>query len=326
MILTFKAIDNHLQRQLLKLMKYAVNENESKRAIYTGYGVIRNHLIDIIDKIKDYYRYHDKLTSLYSINEMYIPGLKPRFIIPSLTDDIYGTLGEEIKTYLNGFDSLLGIDVNNYNVLNDIFYFKKHFASMCYNSIYYALKELGTSNFTGANLLIEALADKEKDFFKDQVVGLVDIDDIFNFNRWNPFLFGWNGYSNKYSLSHKAFKQLKKLERQEYAELYDDNINADEYDGLSVDGMFRKYVQEMLVEQDDMKKRLKKTFKEFTEDDVDKIEEDVESENESEDEDEEEKEKKTKKTQKRTQKKKDKKNDKKNDKKKVKKIVKKSKK
>ena len=48
MLLSFKSIDNHIQRQLLKLMKYAIDEKETKRAIYLGYGVIRNHLIDIV--------------------------------------------------------------------------------------------------------------------------------------------------------------------------------------------------------------------------------------------------------------------------------------
>ena len=157
MLLSFKSIDNHIQRQLLKLMKYAIDEKETKRAIYLGYGVIRNHLIDIIEKIKDYYRYHDKIDKIYSINDMFIPGIKPKFIIPSLSDDIYYGLGNEIRSYLNGFDTLLGIDTSNYQVLNDIYYFKEYFSKMCYNSIYYALKELGTSNFTGLNLLIDTL-------------------------------------------------------------------------------------------------------------------------------------------------------------------------
>ena len=141
MLLSFKSIDNHIQRQLLKLMKYAIDEKEAKRAIYLGYGVIRNHLIDIIEKIKDYYRYHDKIDKIYSINDMFIPGIKPKFIIPSLSDDIYYGLGNEIRSYLNGFDTLLGIDTSNYQVLNDIYYFKEYFSKMCYNSIYYALKD-----------------------------------------------------------------------------------------------------------------------------------------------------------------------------------------
>ena len=87
MILSFRAIDNHLQRQLLKLMKY-VDAEDTKEALYVGYSIIRSHIINIINKIKDYYKYHDKLTSLYSIDEMYIPGIKPKFIIPSLSDDV----------------------------------------------------------------------------------------------------------------------------------------------------------------------------------------------------------------------------------------------
>ena len=209
MLLSFKSIDNHLQRQLLKLMKYAIDEKETKRAIYLGYGVIRNHLMDIIEKIKDYYRYHDKIDKIYSINDMFIPGIKPKFIIPSLSDDVYYQLGNEIKSYLNGFDTLLSIDASNYQVLNDIYYFKEYFSKMCYNSIYYALKELGTSNFTGLNLLIDTL--KNKSFFDNEIVNTYEIPNIFDFNRKCKFMFGWDDYINRYSIAHQEYKKLKKL-------------------------------------------------------------------------------------------------------------------
>lgn len=280
MILSFKTIDNHLQRQLLKLLKYAEDEQDTKRAIYLGYGVIRNHLMDIIEKIRDYYRYHEKINTLYSINDMFIPGTKPRFIIPSLSDDIYGTLGSEIESYLNGFDTLIGIDVSNYQVLNDLYHFKEHFAKMCYNSIYYALKEYGSSNFTGINLLLDTI--NKSNFFNNQKIGIIDIPSIFDFDRRNNYLFCWNDYINKYSLSHKEFKKLQRLNRGYYDPRYEDEeiLSDNSYDGLSGDQMFRKYVEEMLIEEKDVKKKFKDNMKELMAETLDEIEEDVESDNE----------------------------------------------
>ena len=276
MLLSFKSIDNHIQRQLLKLMKYAIDEKEAKRAIYLGYGVIRNHLIDIIEKIKDYYRYHDKIDKIYSINDMFIPGIKPKFIIPSLSDDIYYGLGNEIRSYLNGFDTLLGIDTSNYQVLNDIYYFKEYFSKMCYNSIYYALKELGTSNFTGLNLLIDTL--KNKSFFDNEIVNTYEIPTIFDFNRKCKYMFGWDDYINRYSIAHQEYKKLKKLN----SEFYDteEAIRDNSYDDIhNGDQMFNKYVKDMLIEDINDRKKFKDNIKDLIQN-IDSIEEDIESDDE----------------------------------------------
>ena len=276
MLLSFKSIDNHIQRQLLKLMKYAIDEKEAKRAIYLGYGVIRNHLIDIIEKIKDYYRYHDKIDKIYSINDMFIPGIKPKFIIPSLSDDIYYGLGNEIRSYLNGFDTLLGIDTSNYQVLNDIYYFKEYFSKMCYNSIYYALKELGTSNFTGLNLLIDTL--KNKSFFDNEIVNTYEIPTIFDFNRKCKYMFGWDNYINRYSIAHQEYKKLKKLN----SEIYDteEAIRDTSYDDIhNGDQMFNKYVKDMLIEDINDRKKFKDNIKDLIQN-IDSIEEDIESDDE----------------------------------------------
>lgn len=276
MLLSFKSIDNHLQRQLLKLMKYAIDEKETKRAIYLGYGVIRNHLMDIIEKIKDYYRYHDKIDKIYSINDMFIPGIKPKFIIPSLSDDVYYQLGNEIKSYLNGFDTLLSIDTSNYQVLNDIYYFKEYFSKMCYNSIYYALKELGTSNFTGLNLLIDTL--KNKSFFDNEIVNTYEIPNIFDFNRKCKFMFGWDNYINRYSLAHQEYKKLKKLN----SGIYDpeDAIRDNSYDQINNGNqMFNKYVKDMLIEDINDRKKFKDNINDLIQN-IDNIEEDIESDNE----------------------------------------------
>lgn len=276
MLLSFKSIDNHIQRQLLKLMKYAIDEKETKRAIYLGYGVIRNHLIDIIEKIKDYYRYHDKIDKIYSINDMFIPGIKPKFIIPSLSDDIYYGLGNEIRSYLNGFDTLLSIDTSNYQVLNDIYYFKEYFSKMCYNSIYYALKELGTSNFTGLNLLIDTL--KNKSFFDNEIVNTYEIPTIFDFNRKCKYMFGWDDYINRYSLAHQEYKKLKKLN----SEFYDteEAIRDTSYDDIhNGDQMFNKYVKDMLIEDINDRKKFKDNIKDLIQN-IDSIEEDIESDDE----------------------------------------------
>ena len=276
MLLSFKSIDNHIQRQLLKLMKYAIDEKEAKRAIYLGYGVIRNHLIDIIEKIKDYYRYHDKIDKIYSINDMFIPGIKPKFIIPSLSDDIYYGLGNEIRSYLNGFDTLLGIDTSNYQVLNDIYYFKEYFSKMCYNSIYYALKELGTSNFTGLNLLIDTL--KNKSFFDNEIVNTYEIPNIFDFNRKCKYMFGWDDYINRYSLAHQEYKKLKKLN----SEFYDteEAIRDNSYDDIhNGNQMFNKYVKDMLIEDINDRKKFKDNIKDLIQN-IDSIEEDIESDDE----------------------------------------------
>ena len=276
MLLSFKSIDNHLQRQLLKLMKYAIDEKETKRAIYLGYGVIRNHLMDIIEKIKDYYRYHDKIDKIYSINDMFIPGIKPKFIIPSLSDDVYYQLGNEIKSYLNGFDTLLSIDTSNYQVLNDIYYFKEYFSKMCYNSIYYALKELGTSNFTGLNLLIDTL--KNKSFFDNEIVNTYEIPNIFDFNRKCKFMFGWDNYINRYSIAHQEYKKLKKLN----SEFYDpeDAIRDNSYDQIdNGNQMFNKYVKDMLIEDINDRKKFKDNINDLIQN-IDNIEEDIESDDE----------------------------------------------
>lgn len=276
MLLSFKSIDNHIQRQLLKLMKYAIDEKETKRAIYLGYGVIRNHLIDIIEKIKDYYRYHDKIDKIYSINDMFIPGIKPKFIIPSLSDDIYYGLGNEIRSYLNGFDTLLGIDTSNYQVLNDIYYFKEYFSKMCYNSIYYALKELGTSNFTGLNLLIDTL--KNKSFFDNEIVNTYEIPNIFDFNRKCKYMFGWDDYINRYSIAHQEYKKLKKLN----SEFYDteEALNDTSYDDIhNGNQMFNKYVKDMLIEDINDRKKFKDNIKDLIQN-IDSIEEDIESDDE----------------------------------------------
>lgn len=276
MLLSFKSIDNHIQRQLLKLMKYAIDEKETKRAIYLGYGVIRNHLIDIIEKIKDYYRYHDKIDKIYSINDMFIPGIKPKFIIPSLSDDIYYGLGNEIRSYLNGFDTLLSIDTSNYQVLNDIYYFKEYFSKMCYNSIYYALKELGTSNFTGLNLLIDTL--KNKSFFDNEIVNTYEIPTIFDFNRKCKYMFGWDDYINRYSLAHQEYKKLKKLN----SEFYDteEAIRDNSYDDIhNRNQMFNKYVKDMLIEDINDRKKFKDNIKDLIQN-IDSIEEDIESDDE----------------------------------------------
>lgn len=276
MLLSFKSIDNHIQRQLLKLMKYAIDEKETKRAIYLGYGVIRNHLIDIIEKIKDYYRYHDKIDKIYSINDMFIPGIKPKFIIPSLSDDIYYGLGNEIRSYLNGFDTLLSIDTSNYQVLNDIYYFKEYFSKMCYNSIYYALKELGTSNFTGLNLLIDTL--KNKSFFDNEIVNIYEIPNIFDFNRKCKYMFGWDDYINRYSLAHQEYKKLKKLN----SEFYDteEAIRDNSYDDIhNGNQMFNKYVKDMLIEDINDRKKFKDNIKDLIQN-IDSIEEDIESDDE----------------------------------------------
>lgn len=276
MLLSFKSIDNHIQRQLLKLMKYAIDEKETKRAIYLGYGVIRNHLIDIIEKIKDYYRYHDKIDKIYSINDMFIPGIKPKFIIPSLSDDIYYGLGNEIRSYLNGFDTLLGIDTSNYQVLNDIYYFKEYFSKMCYNSIYYALKELGTSNFTGLNLLIDTL--KNKSFFDNEIVNTYEIPNIFDFNRKCKYMFGWDDYINRYSIAHQEYKKLKKLNSEFYdtEEVIRDNSYDDIHNGNQ---MFNKYVKDMLIEDINDRKKFKDNIKDLIQN-IDSIEEDIESDDE----------------------------------------------
>ena len=276
MLLSFKSIDNHIQRQLLKLMKYAIDEKETKRAIYLGYGVIRNHLIDIIEKIKDYYRYHDKIDKIYSINDMFIPGIKPKFIIPSLSDDIYYGLGNEIRSYLNGFDTLLSIDTSNYQVLNDIYYFKRYFSKMCYNSIYYALKELGTSNFTGLNLLIDTL--KNKSFFDNEIVNTYEIPNIFDFNRKCKYMFGWDDYINRYSIAHQEYKKLKKLN----SEFYDteEAIRDNSYDDIhNGNQMFNKYVKDMLIEDINDRKKFKDNIKDLIQN-IDSIEEDIESDDE----------------------------------------------
>lgn len=276
MLLSFKSIDNHIQRQLLKLMKYAIDEKETKRAIYLGYGVIRNHLIDIIEKIKDYYRYHDKIDKIYSINDMFIPGIKPKFIIPSLSDDVYYGLGNEIRSYLNGFDTLLSIDTSNYQVLNDIYYFKEYFSKMCYNSIYYALKELGTSNFTGLNLLIDTL--KNKSFFDNEIVNIYEIPNIFDFNRKCKYMFGWDDYINRYSIAHQEYKKLKKLN----SEFYDteEAIRDNSYDDIhNGNQMFNKYVKDMLIEDINDRKKFKDNIKDLIQN-IDSIEEDIESDDE----------------------------------------------
>lgn len=276
MLLSFKSIDNHIQRQLLKLMKYAIDEKEAKRAIYLGYGVIRNHLMDIIEKIKDYYRYHDKIDKFYSINDMFIPGIKPKFIIPSLSDDVYYELGNEIKSYLNGFDTLLSIDTSNYQVLNDIYYFKEYFSKMCYNSIYYALKELGTSNFTGLNLLIDTL--KNKSFFDSEIVNTYEIPNIFDFNRKCKFMFGWDNYINRYSIAHQEYKKLKKLN----SGIYDpeDAIKDTSYDDIkNGNEMFNKYVKDMLIEDINDRKKFKDNINDLIQN-IDNIEEDIESDDE----------------------------------------------
>ena len=276
MLLSFKSIDNHIQRQLLKLMKYAIDERESKRAIYLGYGVIRNHLMDIIEKIRDYYRYHDKIDKIYSINDMFIPGIKPKFIIPSLSDDVYYGLGNEIRSYLNGFDTLLSIDTSNYQVLNDIYYFKEYFSKMCYNSIYYALKELGTSNFTGLNLLIDTL--KNKSFFDNEIVNTYEIPNIFDFNRKCKYMFGWDDYINRYSIAHQEYKKLKKLN----SEFYDteEAIRDNSYDDIhNGNQMFNKYVKDMLIEDINDRKKFKDNIKDLIQN-IDSIEEDIESDDE----------------------------------------------
>ena len=286
MLLSFKSIDNHIQRQLLKLMKYAIDERESKRAIYLGYGVIRNHLMDIIEKIRDYYRYHDKIDKIYSINDMFIPGIKPKFIIPSLSDDVYYGLGNEIRSYLNGFDTLLSIDTSNYQVLNDIYYFKRYFSKMCYNSIYYALKELGTSNFTGLNLLIDTL--KNKSFFDNEIVNTYEIPTIFDFDRKCKYKFGWDDYVNRYSIAHKEYKKLKRLNKltkltKLNSEFYDteEALNDTSYDDIhNGDQMFNKYVKDMLIEDINDRKQFKDSIKDLIQN-IDNIEEDVETDNES---------------------------------------------
>ena len=180
MILSFRAIDNHLQRQLLKLMKY-VDAEDTKEALYVGYSIIRNHIINIINKIKKYYKYHDKLTSLYSIDEMYIPGIKPKFIIPSLSDDVYETLRNEIKAYIDGLDTI-DIDLSDYELINDFYKFKHYFPDMCYNSIYYALKELGTDNFNELSILFDTL--NNRSFFDTIKISTSDIDDLFDFKYY----------------------------------------------------------------------------------------------------------------------------------------------
>ncbi len=286
MLLSFKSIDNHIQRQLLKLMKYAIDERESKRAIYLGYGVIRNHLMDIIEKIRDYYRYHDKIDKIYSINDMFIPGIKPKFIIPSLSDDVYYGLGNEIRSYLNGFDTLLSIDTSNYQVLNDIYYFKRYFSKMCYNSIYYALKELGTSNFTGLNLLIDTL--KNKSFFDNEIVNIYEIPTIFDFDRKCKYKFGWDDYVNRYSIAHKEYKKLKRLNKwtklaKLNSEFYDteEALNDTSYDDIhNGDQMFNKYVKDMLIEDINDRKKFKDSIKDLIQN-IDDVEEDIETDNES---------------------------------------------
>ena len=286
MLLSFKSIDNHIQRQLLKLMKYAIDERESKRAIYLGYGVIRNHLMDIIEKIRDYYRYHDKIDKIYSINDMFIPGIKPKFIIPSLSDDVYYGLGNEIRSYLNGFDTLLSIDTSNYQVLNDIYYFKRYFSKMCYNSIYYALKELGTSNFTGLNLLIDTL--KNKSFFDNEIVNTYEIPTIFDFDRKCKYKFGWDDYVNRYSIAHKEYKKLKRLNKwtklaKLNSEFYDteEALNDTSYDDIhNGDQMFNKYVKDMLIEDINDRKKFKENIRDLIQN-IDDVEEDIETDNES---------------------------------------------
>lgn len=273
MLNSFILIDKHLQRQLLKLMVCLDDNQYAKRAIYLGYSVIRNHLINIINRIQNYYMFHNKLTNLYSINDMFIPGLKPKFIIPELSDDVYGSLKKEIKSYLNGFDLILGINDSNYNILNNIYYFKEHFADCCYNSIYYALKELGTNDFDNLNLLVRSLTNK--DFF-DANIGIMDIPSIFDFDRYNKYYFGWNGYHDKYSITHKEFKKYKKLMKHRnsiLSDIYDvegnDAYNDNSYDGLNPDQMFYKYVKNMLIEDDEKNN-------------IDKLEEEIESDNEKE--------------------------------------------
>lgn len=278
MLYSFKQIDNHLQRQLLKLMVCLDDNSDAKRAIYLGYSVIRNHLINIINKIQNYFMFHNKLNNFYSINDMYIYDSKPKFIIPSLSDDVYDKLGKEIKTYLNGFDLILGINDSNYNILNNIYYFKHHFADCCYNSIYYALKELGTNDFNNLNLLVHTLTDK--DFF-DANIGIMDIPSIFDFDRYNKYYFGWNGYHDKYSITHKEFKKYKKLLK-DYNNVLADTYDSDEayldnsYDDLNTgDQIFYRYIKNMLIENNKLS-----SYNDNSDDNIDKLEEDLESDNE----------------------------------------------
>lgn len=271
MSLFFKKIDNHLQRQLLKLM-YQVNyEPEIKQAIYLGYGVIRSHLIDIIEKIRDYYKYHDKLSYLYSIEDMFIPGKTPSFIIPSLSDDVYTTLKDEIKEYLNGFDKILAVDSSNYYILNDLYSFKEFFSKSCYNSIYYALKEIGLDNFpSGA---IEILNDSLNKEFFGKKIGVLDLDSIFDFKRNNVFLFGWDNYYNNYSIAHKEYKKLKKMMKED-AYLYEDENHYEGYDGIeTLDGTFKKYLTDALIEQ----KQITDITNDLLENNIDDIEKNVET-------------------------------------------------
>ena len=256
MILSFRAIDNHLQRQLLKLMKY-VDAEDTKEALYVGYSIIRSHIINIINKIKDYYKYHDKLTSLYSIDEMYIPGIKPKFIIPSLSDDVYETLGNEIKAYIDGLDTI-GLDLSDYTIVNDFYSFRRYFPNMCYNSIYYALKELGTDNFNGLSALINTL--NNKSFFDTIKISTSDIDDLFEFKHYpikSAIIVPWNSYKDNYSVSHKAFKQLKKLNNRRIAEKYDDITDIPYIDANTTDDLFKHYIKDMILEKENKEIKLK---------------------------------------------------------------------
>lgn len=262
MILSFRAIDNHLQRQLLKLMKY-VDAEDTKEALYVGYSIIRNHIINIINKIKKYYKYHDKLTSLYSIDEMYIPGIKPKFIIPSLSDDVYETLRNEIKAYIDGLDTI-DIDLSDYELINDFYKFKHYFPDMCYNSIYYALKELGTDNFNELSILFDTL--NNRSFFDTIKISTSDIDDLFDFKYYpvkSAIIVPWNSYKDKYSISHQAFKQLKKLQRKQLAETYDDITDIPYNNIESPDELFKQYIKDMIVEKDNERNKIKNTLKQL---------------------------------------------------------------
>ena len=131
-------------------------------------------------------------------------------------------------------------------------------ADVLTENIHDALKELGTDNFNGLSALINTL--NNKSFFDTIKISTSDIDDLFDFKYYpikSAIIVPWNSYKDNYSVSHKAFKQLKKLNNRRIAEKYDDITDIPYIDANSTDDLFKHYIKDMILEKENKEIKLK---------------------------------------------------------------------